>query len=290
MLSLTLLGSGSGGNCALIITENCRVLIDAGFSARQICQRLQAVGVAPETLDAILLTHEHGDHVTGLEVFCRKYPVPIYCNPRTAESLRLDGLAEFSSWRFFETGSVFLLKDLEVQTFYVPHDAVDPVAFVFANGAGAIGFLTDLGYAPRLALERLREVHTLVIETNHDERMLQDDMKRPWSVKQRILSRHGHLSNAAAARLVADIGGKHLSRVILGHLSRECNRPELALSAMQALGAVELEFYCASQHQVSPQFRVEPKTRLPVSEQITPVDYNQRRQCYSQGFFDLEPF
>jgi phosphoribosyl 1,2-cyclic phosphodiesterase len=287
VFSLTVLGSGSNGNCALLATETSRILIDAGFSARQICQRLESIGVRPECLDAILITHEHSDHVTGLEVFCRKYKVPIYSNPRTAESLRCGILAEYGVWRLFETGAAFNINDIEVQTFYVPHDAVDPVAFVFASGNGSIGFLTDLGYAPRLALERLRGVHTLMIETNHDERMLQDDAKRPWSVKQRILSRHGHLSNLAAARLVADIAGDRLCRVILGHLSRECNTPELALGAMQAFDIGRLELHCASQHQVSPEFRVELPRSSPVQNEINPVRYNSSDEGYRQSFFDL---
>ncbi len=287
MFSLTVLGSGSRGNCALLTTPTCRVLIDAGFSSRQICQRLHNVGVAPESIDAILLTHEHADHVTGLEVFCRKYPVPVYCNARTAESLCFGGLAEHGAWRLFETGSVFQLKDIVVQTFYVPHDAVDPVAYVFANGCGSIGYLTDLGYAPRLARERLRDVHTLVIETNHDERMLQDDARRPWSVKQRILSRHGHLSNTAAARFVAEIAGNDLRRVILGHLSLECNTPDLALAAMDALGLNALQLHCASQHQVSPSFLVEKKPRSALQEKINPICRNRRSECEGQRLFDL---
>ncbi len=225
--------------------------------------------------------------MTGLEVFCRKYPVPVYCNARTAESLSYGGLAEHCFWRLFETGSVFELKDLVVQTFYVPHDAVDPVAYVFTNGCGSIGYLTDLGYAPRLARERLRDVNTLVIETNHDERMLQDDARRPWSVKQRILSRHGHLSNGAAARFVAEIAGNDLRRVILGHLSLECNTPDLALAAMDALGLADLELHCASQHQVSPAFQIERKPRSTMQEKVNPVRHDRRPESDGQRLFDL---
>ena len=197
VLSLTVLGSGSGGNCSLVATRHCRILIDAGLSARQIAQRLESSGISPASLDGIVITHEHNDHVAGLEVFCRRFAIPIYANFRTAETLRHGWLAQYPAWNLFQPGFPFLLKDLEIQSFYVPHDAVDPTAFVFTADDGSIGFLTDLGYAPRLALERIRNVHTLLIETNHDERLLQEDPKRPWSVKQRIMSRHGHRSNDA---------------------------------------------------------------------------------------------
>ena len=210
--------------------------MDAGFSARQIGHRLELAGVSPQSLDGILITHEHSDHVAGLEIFCRRFCIPIYANPLTAETLRRGSLADFPNWNLFATGAAFSVKDIEIQSFYVPHDAVDPTAFVFTADEGSIGFLTDLGYAPKLALERIRHVDALVVETNHDERMLQEDTRRPWSVKQRILSRHGHLSNEAAARLIASIAGHRLRRVVLGHLSRDCNRADLALETMQRFG------------------------------------------------------
>ncbi len=270
MFSLTVLGSGSGGNCALVTSDRCRILIDAGFSARRISQRLQSLGIEPESLDGILLTHEHSDHIAGLKVFCGKFDVPVYCNSLTAEYLCREGIAEANRYKIFSTGSSFTIQDIDVQAFYVPHDAVDPVAFVLSSDYGSVGFLTDLGYAPKLARERIREVHTLVVETNHDEQRLQADSKRPWSVKQRILSRHGHLSNEAAAALVADIAGENLRRVILGHLSRECNSPELALGAMRRLSLDSLELHCAEQNQVSPQFEIGP---LPVARPLRQNDW-----------------
>jgi phosphoribosyl 1,2-cyclic phosphodiesterase len=295
VFELSILGSGSGGNSALITTENCRILVDIGFSARQICQRLSALDIAPESLDAILLTHEHSDHMAGLDVFTRKFRVPVYCNRLTAEALRGQGIAGEAAWTIFSTGSSFTIRDLDVQTFYVPHDAVDPVGFIASSGYGSVGFLTDLGFATKLVRERIREVHTLVIETNHDERKLQDDPKRPWSVKQRILSRHGHLSNRAAATLVADIAGDHLERVILGHLSRDCNTQDLALAEMDRLGLSALELFCAQQQQVSPRFLI--KGRLPeppvqpdlakIAEQIDPIAYHQADRYHTQYTLDL---
>lgn len=254
MFTLTILGSGSAGNCALVRSDGCRLLVDAGLSARQITTRLAAAGVAPESLDGILITHEHGDHVGGLTVFCRKYNVPLYCNPLTAETMRRGDLFDRNDWRLFVTGSDFSIKDIDVRTFPVPHDAVDPVGFVLHSSGAALGFLTDLGHATVLVRERVRSVQTLVIETNHDEKMLQNDTRRPWAVKQRIMSRHGHLSNAAAAAVVADLLGNGLERVILGHLSRDCNSPAVALATVNsrlAEAGAELEVHCASQSEIS---------------------------------------
>jgi phosphoribosyl 1,2-cyclic phosphodiesterase len=286
VFSVTVLGSGSAGNCSLIATSQCRLLVDAGFSARQITQRLASVGVHPESLDGILITHEHSDHVAGLEVFCRKFCVPIYANPLTAETLRRGSLAAFPNWNLFATGSVFTVKNIEIQTFYVPHDAVDPTAFVFTADEGAIGYLTDLGYAPKLALERIRQVDTLIVETNHDERMLQEDSRRPWSVKQRILSRHGHLSNEAAAKLVAAIVGNRLRRVVLGHLSRDCNRSDLALETMGRFGIQGIDLFCAEQNTVSPAFVISRPPPSTVSEQINPVRRKTDDDHGVQGTFD----
>jgi len=147
-----------------------------------------------------------------------------------------------------------------VQTFPVPHDAVDPVGYVFHAGRSALGFITDLGYATKMVVERLRQVHTLVIETNHDEKLLQNDPHRPWPVKQRIQSRHGHLSNSAAATVIEQLLPGRIERVVLGHLSRDCNTPELAAGAIRAMlsqhGRTEVEIHCAGQTEISRQFQI----------------------------------
>ncbi len=261
-----MLGSGSAGNSALVATDYCKILVDGGLSARQLVLRLAQCGVTPEQLDGVLLTHEHGDHVCGLEVcglevLCRKFDVPIYCNALTAEAIRCDGLFErHRNWRIFRTGSAFSIYDVTVQTFPVPHDAVDPLGFVFHAGTGGLGFITDLGYPTKMLIERLRQVQTLVIETNHDEKLLQNDPHRPWPVKQRIQSRHGHLSNTAATGVIEELLGGKIERVVLGHLSRDCNTPELALGAVHALlakcGKIDMEVHCASQSEISPRFRI----------------------------------
>jgi phosphoribosyl 1,2-cyclic phosphodiesterase len=256
-----MLGSGSAGNSALVATDHCRILVDGGLSARQITLRLEQCGLLPEQLDGVLVTHEHGDHVCGLDVLCRKFDIPIYANSQTAESVRYDNaLDQHRNWRIFRTGAEFKICDITVQTFPVPHDAVDPVGFAFCAGSSALGFITDLGYATKMIVERLRLVHTLVIETNHDEKLLQNDTHRPWPVKQRIQSRHGHLSNSAAASVIEELLPGKIDRVVLGHLSRDCNTPELALqtvrSALNKSGKTDIELFCATQSEISPRFQV----------------------------------
>lgn len=257
--TVTLLGSGSAGNCALVESAQTRLLLDAGLSARQIVSRLATLGIEPGQLDGVLLTHEHGDHAGGLEVLCRKHAVPIYTTRLTAEALQYGGaLQEHTNWRYFQAGRVFGLGDFEIDCFPVPHDATEPVGFVLHHPGGALALLTDLGHATKLVIERVREAHTLIIETNHDGPLLQQDTKRPWSVKQRILSRHGHLSNDAAAAVVRDLldRGGVLQRAVLGHLSRDCNRPDLAVNAVRHAADDGLDIYCASQNEISPRFLV----------------------------------
>jgi phosphoribosyl 1,2-cyclic phosphodiesterase len=265
MFTLTVLASGSAGNCALVATEQCRLLVDAGISARQLVLRLERAGICPEQLDGILLTHEHGDHTAGLEVLCRKFEsVPVYGNAATAGAVRYAGsLQEHRNWRVFPTGRDFQIGDIGVQTFSVPHDAADPVGFVFQHGDAALGFLTDLGFATKLVHERVRMATTLVIETNHDSALLSADTRRPWSVKQRIMSRHGHLSNEAAASVIGQTlaGGGRLRRAVLGHLSRDCNRPDLALATMRregGEGVAALELVCAAQGEMGAPLAIEP--------------------------------
>src|SRR6201747_752226 len=150
-----MLGSGSAGNSALVATDHCRLLVDGGLSARQLVLRLAQCGITPNQLDGVLLTHEHGDHVCGLEVLCRKFHIPIYCNSLTAEAIRGGTLSGHRNWRLFQTGSDFSVCDITVQTFPVPHDAVDPVGFAFYAGSGGLGFITDLGYVTKMIGERL---------------------------------------------------------------------------------------------------------------------------------------
>ena len=249
---LTILGSGSSGNCAYVETEETRVLIDAGFSLRQIRQRLATIGRVPENLTGILVTHEHSDHVQSLRALSEKLRIPVYCNRPTQEAVEYQSQARLVC-RLFTTGASFEVGDITVETFTVPHDAQDPVGFLLRTSAGNIGFLTDLGHTTRLVLERVRPAHALVLEANHDVQMLQDCPRRPWSLKQRILGRHGHLSNEAAADAAEQIMSADLRHLYLGHLSRECNRPELARSVvndrLQKIGATHVRLELTSQAQ-----------------------------------------
>jgi phosphoribosyl 1,2-cyclic phosphodiesterase len=239
-VQLTILGSGSAGNCAYLETDEVRILIDAGFTLRQIRQRLATIGRAPENLTAVLVTHEHNDHVQGLAGLTQKLRIPVYCNRPTQDALERQLQSKFLC-RLFTTGDSFELGDLLVQSFAVPHDAHDPVGFLLQTSVGNIGILTDLGHATRLVIERVRRANVLLLETNHDVKLLQDCPHRPWSLKQRILSRHGHLSNDAAAEAAEQIVSAELRHLYLGHLSRECNRPDLAFDAinsrLQKIGA-----------------------------------------------------
>ncbi len=186
-----------------------------------------SIGRAPESLTGILITHEHSDHIQGLAVLATKLNVPIYCNRLTKEAI--EQIVESPvRCHIFSTGASFDVDDVRVDTFSVPHDAYDPVGFLLHTSAGRIGFLTDLGHATKLVIERVKTANVLVLEANHDLKLLQDDTRRPWSIKQRILSRHGHLSNDAAAEVAEQTVSLDLRLLYLGHLSGDCNRPDIA--------------------------------------------------------------
>ncbi|HUA67569.1 MAG TPA: MBL fold metallo-hydrolase [Candidatus Saccharimonadales bacterium] len=268
-VKFTILGSGSAGNCAYLETDESRVLVDVGFSPRQIRQRLAGIGRAPENLSAILVTHEHSDHICGLLGLADKFQIPVFCNRDTQEATiwafktkwssqkkpalnGLDGgdLKSKINWRLFSTGDRFELDDLLVETFSVPHDAQDPVGFLLRTASANIGFVTDLGHMTKLVIERVRAANVLALESNHDVKMLQNS-RRSWSLKQRILGRHGHLSNEAAAEAVAQMMSADLRHLYLAHLSRECNKPELAHYVMAEqlhhIGASHVKLQTATQ-------------------------------------------
>lgn len=259
---LTILGSGSGGNCAYLETAETRLLIDAGLTARQIRQRLAAIARTPENLTAILITHEHNDHIQGLATLAGKLGVPVYCNRATQDTLVWQ-LETKLDYRIFETGTGFSVGDVEVESFSVPHDAADPVGFLLRTAAGTIGFATDLGHVTRLVIERARQANVLVLETNHDVTMLLDCLTRPWSLKQRILGRHGHLSNDAAAQALEEIVTAELRHLYLAHLSRDCNRPELARRVvgeqLERLGARHVAVQLTWQAEACPTLELGPR-------------------------------
>ena len=267
-VKFTILGSGSGGNCAYVETDNCRILVDAGFSPRQIRTRLASIGRTPENLTAILITHEHADHIAGLLGLADKFQIPVYCNRDTQDAtiwsfknkwskktnLALEAADTFKSkinWQLFTTGAGFEIADVLVETFSIPHDAQDPVGFLLRTTGGNFGFATDLGHTTKLVLDRIRPANVLVLESNHDVKMLQDCPRRAWPLKQRILGRHGHLSNVDAAEAAAQIMSAGLRHLYLAHLSRECNKPELAQHVMAEqlhhIGATHVRLQLAAQ-------------------------------------------
>ncbi|MDB4359149.1 MBL fold metallo-hydrolase [Verrucomicrobiales bacterium] len=276
---MAVLGSGSSGNCALVSLGETRVLIDAGLSAKQICLRLEALGVDPDELSAIVLTHEHGDHTRGIDVFCRKRALPIYATLHTCAVVR-ENVSSPVIWTQFDSGSGFEIGSMKIESFSVPHDAVDPVGFVFRCEESSLGVLSDVGHVTRMIVDRLKGVDTLFTEANYDEKMLQEDTKRPWSTKQRISNRHGHLSNDQTAELVGSVAGENLKRVVLGHLSSDCNTPELAAKIIsqelgeQGFGGVTVE--CADSKEPLPLESVAhppaiaPKEEAPISEENAP--------------------
>ncbi len=226
-LRVSILASGSSGNCTYIASEQAALLIDAGLSAREVGRRLEMVGASVSSIRGICVSHEHGDHTQGLRVLNRRAGIPLYANAGTVEALTRDPELSELPWQIFTTGAPFQIGDLRVEPFAVPHDAFEPVGFVVSCGDLRVGVVTDMGMPTTLIRERLRHCRMLVLESNHDEQMLQD-ADRPWHLKQRIRGRQGHLSNQSAAAMLAEIAGPQLSHVYLAHLSADCNRPDLA--------------------------------------------------------------
>ncbi|MEM9080294.1 MAG: MBL fold metallo-hydrolase [Verrucomicrobiota bacterium] len=238
-MKLAVLGSGSGGNATVFENGGRYFMVDAGLSSRQLVKRMEFLGVNPEKLEGILLTHEHGDHIQGLTVFARKHAVPVYTTALTQEAIR-EKVPAVSQWKLFAAGQEFEVAGVEVTSFSIPHDAVDPVGFVFESSGQKAGVLTDLGYVTPVVQEKLAGVRALFLEANYCEQMLEADPNRPWSLKQRISSRHGHLSNEQARDLVRELMPGGLERVVLGHLSRDCNRGEVVEGVFSGLELKDL--------------------------------------------------
>jgi phosphoribosyl 1,2-cyclic phosphodiesterase len=249
-MRMAVLGSGSGGNATVLECGNTRLLVDAGLSAKQLTQRLKLLGVNPDSLTGILLTHEHSDHARGLDVLLRKRNIPVYANAMTKEALQW-GMKSEVQWKVFHTGQDFELEQFSVHPFPIPHDAAEPVGFTLTAASTKFGLVTDVGYITQAMRMHLRESDALFVESNYDEELLEADTKRPWSTKQRIASRHGHLSNTQAGELIADVGCERLAHVVLGHLSGDCNCPKVATQTVSDLlntgGLSQVNVFCAQQ-------------------------------------------
>lgn len=229
-MRFSVLASGSTGNALYLETDEVRLLVDAGVSGRQLEQLLAAYHVSPGQLDAIVVSHEHIDHVKGIGVLARRYRLPIYANAATWQAMPSQvGEIPEELRRFFDTGKTFCIGDVEIESFSTSHDAADPVGFCFYHGPAKLGLATDLGYMSHKVMDKLRDAHVLILESNHDVEMLR--MSRyPWDVKRRILSDIGHLSNEAAGDALAAMlnRGASIRHVFLAHLSQENNMLELA--------------------------------------------------------------
>lgn len=227
----------------VVHTPEGGLLIDAGFSARELRRRLHEAGVPEESLRAILVTHEHDDHVKGLRVLSKLLNLPVYANRETASVMRDHGKAPEQHLHLFTPGAAFAIGGFTVEPFSIPHDAADPMAFAIHWGAFKAGIVTDLGHANPLAQHHLGGCDVLVVESNHDPEMLWNS-SRPLALKQRIRGKCGHLSNAACAELVGRILAPRTRHLVLAHASQECNRYELveqtAVECLRRLGRVDL--------------------------------------------------
>ena len=229
-MTVTTLASGSSGNCILVSHGDTRVLVDAGISCRRIRLALAALGTAPQALSAVLITHEHSDHIAGLATLFKQYHLPVYCSPGTGRQLeyRIAFLSEVLTT--FEPDIPFVLGDLTVTPFSTLHDAADPVGYTFSAGGHKAAIATDLGSVTPAVEAQVKDAGLLVVEANHDPDLLRDG-PYPFYLKQRILGDHGHLSNQACAGLVARAQAR---TVVLAHLSRENNTPQRAYDTARA--------------------------------------------------------
>jgi phosphoribosyl 1,2-cyclic phosphodiesterase len=230
---ICVLGSGSRGNSTWVATERTHLLVDAGLSKKETNTRLGTVGERLELCDALLITHEHFDHISGLRKLALDLKVPIWISGGTRDAIHWD--RKITSFQIFSPGQKFAVGDIEVTPFSIPHDAMEPVAFTLATQGVKIGVVTDLGYIPELVKQHTRGCHCLVWESNHDLDMLKVG-PYPWFVKQRVMSRHGHLSNNATAQFLSEEFDGTAQVLVLAHLSETNNHPEIArMTALEAL-------------------------------------------------------
>jgi phosphoribosyl 1,2-cyclic phosphodiesterase len=253
-LRVVVLGSGSGGNAVVVESGAHRILIDAGFSSRELTRRLALVAVEPESLSALLLTHEHEDHCRGAARFARRHRLPVFATAGTLREVRLDDEAARGA-TVLRSGEPCEVAGFLVEPFLLPHDAREPIGVVLEDGAGRrLGLIADCGTYTHLAWARLRQLDVLVMETNHDLDMLRNG-PYPWPLKQRVAGRHGHLSNREAAAGLPELLCERLRWVVLYHLSRTNNLPALAAATIgEALARED----CCARLEVSGQFLPTP--------------------------------
>ncbi|MDO4410628.1 MAG: MBL fold metallo-hydrolase [Akkermansia sp.] len=258
MLQFCVLGSGSGGNATLVRKGETVIMIDAGFSATRLREKIRAAGVELEALAAILVTHEHADHIKGIHQFIKKNPVRVYTSPHT--SVLVKEKAPDVLCTIFECGSTFNIGGIEITPLRTSHDAAEAVCFRLNSELSCFGYMTDTGMTPPHVENHFRELDSVVIESNYDPDLLAATTKRPWPLKARIASEFGHLSNEQACEFLEKIAHRNLKNVVLAHLSSESNTPELATRFMRAkldeLSLTGTSLYCASQNESLPWISV----------------------------------
>lgn len=254
-LSICILASGSRGNAIFVSSGSTSILIDAGLSGIEIERRLKQRGLCPKNLDAILVSHEHTDHIQGVGVLSRRFKLPVYLNTKTQKAA-LSQLGNLHHFKNFECGTTFKINDLSIHPFSISHDAQDPAGFTVNQNGTKIGIATDLGIATSMVKDHLKGCVLLVLEANHDEDMLING-PYPWPVKQRIKSRTGHLSNAASKALLNELQHDRLKHVMLAHLSETNNTPQKAVNEVrQALTRCTPRLDVASQDESGSLFHI----------------------------------
>ena len=227
MLKLKPLFSSSKGNCTYIETDSTSLLVDVGISCKRLVTKLNDFKINPETIEAILITHEHSDHVKGIKVFANKYKIPVYATEKTWNYLKSSIDLPENQIRTFVPNYCFNIGNIKVQPFNIPHDAIDPCGFSFYSDNEKVTVATDLGCINEYLISNMLQSNSILIESNHDLNMLKTG-PYPWSLKQRISGNFGHLSNATSAQVVEILAKNGTKNFILGHLSEDNNFPELA--------------------------------------------------------------
>jgi len=228
-MKVCVLGSGSRGNCTLVESGETTVLIDAGFSGKEIRRRLRLIGREPEMITAVLITHEHNDHISGAGILSRQARVPLYANSATYRAGERIGRPH--ARMEFTSGEPFALGELQIHPFAISHDTADPVGFVISDGTHTMGYCTDTGKITTLIEHHLQGCEALILESNHDPKMLRDGPYPPY-LQQRVRSNKGHLANEDAGRFLQKMVGSRLRHVVLAHLSETNNLPDLALQCI----------------------------------------------------------
>jgi phosphoribosyl 1,2-cyclic phosphodiesterase len=246
-LSICVLASGSKGNSIYLSDGITRVLLDAGLSGQELCRRMALAGLSPDALNAIIVSHEHGDHLRGVGVLSRKYHLPVYISKKTCQAAG-DQLGKLHRTVFFECGAPMNVETLHLRPFSLSHDAADPAGFTVSKNHVKLGIATDLGIATAMVKTHLKGCTALVLEANHDPDMLMKG-PYPWPLKQRVKSRSGHLSNHDSGLLLKELLHDGLVQVILAHLSETNNTPEKALCEIGLfLNGVKTHLTVAQQH------------------------------------------